>query len=164
MHQATLSRFLADRNVVTTLDVELACDALDPITFDGHRSVKIDRRFMCTAFWNFCSVSRFCAAHHGTPRILLTAPDCCHWSTRSVLPVTLGAGTPAACSNFLLPCVTATGPPRPFCIITLNRRFGLSLFRLPLLQSPKVKCQGITTPRPFLWGFQASLPIIFLAV
>lgn len=162
VHQATLSRFLADRNVVTTLDVELACDALDPIAFDGHRSVKIDRRFMCTAFWNFCSVSRFCAAHHDTRRILLTAPDCCRTLEYSER-VDCHIGSRNASSNFLLPCVTAAGPPRPFCIVTLNRRFGHSLFSLPLLQSLKVQCQGINTPQPFLWVFRAS-SIIFLAV
>ena len=47
MHQATLSRLLADRNVVTTLGVELACDALDPIAFDENRSVNFDTDVSC---------------------------------------------------------------------------------------------------------------------
>lgn len=75
-HQAALSPSLADGGAVTTLDIELASDTLNSIAPDGHRSVKIDRCSMWTAFWNFCLISRFRAAHCGVRRILLTGLDC----------------------------------------------------------------------------------------
>ena len=49
-HHAALSRSLAGRNVVTTPDIGLTCDTLNSIAFDGHRSAKIERCFMWTAF------------------------------------------------------------------------------------------------------------------
>jgi len=47
-HQTALSRSLADRSAVTTLDIELACDTLNSVAFDGHGPVKIDTRSMWT--------------------------------------------------------------------------------------------------------------------
>ena len=96
MHQATLSRLLADRNVVTTLGVELACDALDPIAFDENRSVNFDTDVSCVRHSGisvrFQGFAQLTMAHAAYCLQRQTAAE--HRSTRSVLLVTLGAGTP----------------------------------------------------------------------
>ena len=127
-HQTALSRSLADRSAVTTLDIELACDTLNSVAFDafdGHGPVKIDTRSMWTAFWNFCLVSRFCAAHCDIHRILLGLDSTAeHW--RTIGAYCLSRGDWENLFEFLLPPIRHRPWPTSIPASFLCPKVGLS--------------------------------------